>query len=115
MSFLSSGFAKRLFPPPVVAVAISIISFLVFLPALQNGFVGWDDSINLVHNPYFRGLGWSQLKWMRANHLMEHYVPLTWMTFGLDYFVWKEHSYGYHLTNILLHSLNAGLFFWLAF
>jgi len=97
-----------------VAVAVSLISLVVFLPALRNGFVSWDDGLNLVENPYFRGFGWPQLKWMWTNHLMEHYVPLTWMSFGLDYVLWKQHGFGYHLTNILLHSVNAGLFSGLA-
>jgi hypothetical protein len=111
---MSFPWSKRTFSPAFIAVAISVVSFLVFLPALHNGFVGWDDGTNLVKNPYFRGLGWAQLKWMWTNHLMEHYVPLTWMTYGLDYVLWKQRSYGYHLTNILLHAVNAGLFFWLA-
>jgi protein O-mannosyl-transferase len=115
MSFLPSGFTKRLFTPAVAAVAVSLVSLIAFLPALRNGFVSWDDGINLLNNPYFRGLGRAHLRWMWTNHLMEHYVPLTWMSFGLDYVLWKERGFGYHLTNILLHSVNAGLFFWLAF
>jgi len=105
---------KRLFTPSVAAVVVSLVSLSVFLPAVRNGFVHWDDGTNVVANPYFRGFGWTQLRWMWTNHLMEHYVPLTWMSFGLDYTIWKQRSFGYHLTNILLHSVNAGLFFCLA-
>lgn len=95
--------------------AIGVLSCLVFLPTLKNNLLkGWDDGVNLIENPYFRGFGWPQLKWMWTNHLMEHYIPLTWMSFGLDYLFWKQNSVGYHLTNILLHGLNAGLLFWLA-
>lgn len=96
-------------------IATAFLSFLVFLPALKNNLLkGWDDGVNLIDNPYFRGFGRAQLKWMWTTHLMEHYIPLTWMSFGLDYVLWKNNSLGYHLTNILLHALNAGLLFWLA-
>ena len=36
-----------------------------------------------------------------------HYVPLSWMTLGLDYSVWGMNPAGYHLTNLLLHTANA--------
>ena len=98
----------------LAAAAVSVLSFIAFLPALRNNFVRWDDGTNLVENPYYRGLGWAQLKWMWTNHLLEHYVPLTWMSFGLDYAIWKQNAFGYHFTNILLHGVNAGLFFLLA-
>ena len=32
--------------------AVLIISFMVYLPSLQNGFVNWDDDINVYNNPY---------------------------------------------------------------
>jgi hypothetical protein len=32
--------------------AILIFSFVVYLPSLQNGFVNWDDDINVYNNPY---------------------------------------------------------------
>src|ERR1700737_4760379 len=114
MPLVPSRFTKRLFTPAMAVFAVSIVSFAVYLPALRNGFVSWDDGQNLVDNPYFRGFGWAQLRWMWTNHLMEHYVPLTWMSFGLDYLLWKQNGFGYHLTNIVLHSINAGLFCWLA-
>ena len=38
---------------------------------------------------------------------MGHYIPLTWMTFGLDYLLWGLTPSGYHLTNILFHSATA--------
>jgi len=98
----------------MVAFWIAVITFVVFIPALRNGFVSWDDGTNLVANPNFRGFSWPNLKWMWTNHLLSHYVPLTWMTFGLDYVIWGRNSLGYHLTNVVLHALNAGLFYLLS-
>jgi hypothetical protein len=66
---------------------------------------------NLTENPFYRGLGWSELRWMWTTTLMGHYIPLTWMTFGLDYLVWGMNPAGYHLTNVVLHAANAALFY----
>jgi protein O-mannosyl-transferase len=67
-----------------------------------------------VDNPYFRGFTRAHLHWMWTNHLLSHYVPLTWMSFGLDYDIWGREARGYHLTNVLLHACNAGLFYLLS-
>lgn len=39
-----------------------------------------------------------------------HYIPVTWVTLGLDYLLWGMNPAGYHLTNIVLHALNAVCF-----
>ncbi|PIU19956.1 MAG: hypothetical protein COT18_04800 [Elusimicrobia bacterium CG08_land_8_20_14_0_20_59_10] len=43
------------------ALAAALV-FAVFLPALDNGFLDWDDSVGLLANREYRGLGWQQLK-----------------------------------------------------
>jgi tetratricopeptide (TPR) repeat protein len=98
----------------IAAILIALATLLVFLPAVDNGFVSWDDATNLVDNPYFRGFTKVHLKWIWTNHLLSHYVPLTWMSFALDYRIWGREARGYHLTNVLLHSFNAGLFYLLS-
>jgi protein O-mannosyl-transferase len=92
---------------------VALITFVVFLPALQNGFVNWDDYENIVNNPHYRGLGWSQLRWMFTTFHHSLYRPLTWVSLGLDYILWGMNPRAYHLTSILLHAANAVLFFYL--
>ena len=40
---------------------VGLITFVVFSPALRNGFVNWDDFETIVENQNFRGLTWSHL------------------------------------------------------
>src|SRR5437773_8464299 len=94
----------------LVPVLIALVTVAAFLPALQNQFVSWDDDENFLDNPHYRGLGWTHLYWMWTTHL-GHYIPLTWMTLGLDYLLWGMNPVGYHLTNLLLHAANAVVFF----
>ena len=93
---------------------VALSTFLVFLPALQNDWVNWDDTANFLDNPAYRGLGWAQLKWMWSTQMLRHYIPLSWMTLGLDYKIWGMNPWGYHLTNVLLHTANAVVFYLLA-
>src|SRR5437879_8504582 len=87
----------------VAPLALALVTLAVFAPALSNGFV-WDDAANIVTNPHYRGLGWAELRWMLTTHLMGTWIPLTWITLGLDYVVFGVKPAGYHLTNLLLHA-----------
>src|SRR6058998_1202656 len=94
----------------LVPVVIALITCAAFLPTLQNQFVNLDDNDNFLDNPHYRGLAWTHLRWMWTTHL-GHYIPLTWMTLGLDYLLWGMNPVGYHLTSLLLHAANAVVFF----
>src|SRR5271170_5476148 len=93
---------------------LCLATLAAFWPALNNGFVNWDDGANFLENANYRGLGWTQLKWMWTTFHMGHYQPLSWMTLGLDYLIWGMDPFGYHLTSLLLHCLNAVLFYFVS-
>lgn len=100
----------RWLPASLVAIA----TFLVFLPALGNGFVNWDDDENFLWNPHYRGLGWTQLRWMFTAVHQGLYVPLAWVTLGLDHVLWGMRPSGYHLTSVLFHAANAAVLYLVA-
>lgn len=92
---------------PPLAVAIAVIA--AFFPVLSAGFVNYDDPVNFLRNPHFRGFSGDNLAWMFTN-MYGHYMPLTWLTHALDYEIWGMEPFGYHLMNLLLHAANALLF-----
>ena len=92
-------------------LALALVTAVVFAPVLRAGFVDWDDPINFLENPYYRGLGWRQLRWMLTANVMGHWIPVTWLTLGADFAVWGMNPFGYHLTNLLLHTASAVLFY----
>jgi tetratricopeptide (TPR) repeat protein len=98
----------------LVPAAIAAIVFVAFLPALDGQFLNWDDSTLFTKNHDFRGLGPAQLSWMFTTTLAGRYMPLTWLTLGLNYRLGGMNPWGYHLTAILLHAANAVLFYLVA-
>ncbi|MCF8078323.1 MAG: tetratricopeptide repeat protein [Desulfobacterales bacterium] len=92
------------------AILISTVVSLVYLPCLNAGFV-WDDEYNLLENPFFRGLSLSHLAWMFTTFHDANYHPLCWLSFSIDYSIWGLNPFGYHLTNLILHCLNAAAFY----
>ena len=101
-------------PDLLVWALVGLSTVAAFAPTLVNGFVAWDDHENFLHNPHYRGLGLHQLRWMVTTALLGNYVPVTWLTLGLDYLLWGLDPRGYHLTSLLIHAANAILLFHLA-
>src|SRR4030095_17233315 len=99
----------------ITAICIFVITISVFVIAITNQWVSWDDDVTLVTNTRFRGLGWLQLRWMFTTFYMGHYQPLSWVTFAIDYLLWGMDPFGFHLTNVALHGFNAVLVFFLGF
>lgn len=99
----------------VVPIVVTILTAVVFIGVLQNGFVDWDDDRILLENDNFRGLNWLNIQWMFTTFYKSLYRPLTWMSFGFDYLSWGMNPIGYHLTSLLLHVTNAFLVYLLAF
>jgi tetratricopeptide (TPR) repeat protein len=97
----------------VIPALLVFVTVALFLPVLGNGFVDLDDDRTILQNLYYRGLGWTELRWMFTTFYMGHYQPLSWVTLGIDYLLWGMNPFGYHLTNIILHALNALVFYFL--
>ncbi|HKC10041.1 MAG TPA: tetratricopeptide repeat protein [Methylomirabilota bacterium] len=95
-------------------LVVGVLAFVAFLPALDGGFVDWDDDRNFLWNSGYRGLGPRELQWMFTATWMGHYIPLTWLSLGLNYAVGGMKPWGYHLGNLVIHAANATLFFFLA-
>lgn len=86
------------------------LAVICFLPALQGGFLHWDDQALLAENPYFRGFSLSHWQWMCTTFWLGHWQPLSWLSYALDYKVWGiGFPHGWHASSLLLHAVNAGL------
>ncbi len=93
----------------LIAALVAVLTFLVFLPALQNGFVRWDDHEYVYENPFIRSLDAKLIKCAFLTFKVSNWHPLTWISHAIDYSLWGLNPLGHHLTNIFLHALNAFL------
>jgi hypothetical protein len=90
-----------------IAGATAILAALVYLPALGNEFVNWDDPTYVAGNDRL-GLPFLPfVKWAISTLHFFNWHPLTWLSFKIDHSIWGLQPHGYHLTNLLLHALNS--------
>jgi tetratricopeptide (TPR) repeat protein len=92
-----------------VAFTVALITTLVYLPALKNGFVNWDDPAYVYENQYIRSIDFEFFKWMFTTFHASNWHPLTWLSHTIDYAIWGLNPTGHHLTSIILHGLNTFL------
>lgn len=89
--------------------------FLVYWPALRNGFV-WDDSALILRDPFIRSwllipAGFRYFLFTDAT-ASNFYRPLQRVANTFDYALYGfDKPWGYHLTNILLHAAGAVFLF----
>lgn len=99
---------KTALKPSSVAIFVSLICGLVFLRSLSCGFINLDDPSYVVDNVSIRALDGNLVKWSFTEPL-DFWIPLTFISLALDYHFWGLNPFGYHLTNVVLHAVNAGL------
>ncbi len=89
------------------ALLSAAAAFLVYLPALLNDFVNWDDDLYVYANPFIQSLDMRLLASAFTTFRGGNWNPLTWLSHALDYAVWGLNPLGHHLTNIMLHAANT--------
>lgn len=84
----------------------------VYWPVVNYGFIAADDALYVVENP-FVSLGLRPVSVTAAFVLsdLDRWHPLTWILFMTDYEIAGLDPRMYHLTNLLLHTLNTLLLF----
>jgi len=91
------------------AAGVAALTLVLYLRALSCGFVNLDDPDYVVNNPLIRRLSFDTVVAAFTQAHVGWWMPLTWLSFAFDYHFWGLNPAGYHLTNILLHAVNAGL------
>lgn len=111
--------AEKTFPHYLIILLISVLGFLVYYNSLKGTFV-FDDKALVVDNPFIKNF--SYLKDIFTAHLFKgsgiysnFYRPIQSLSFMIDYHFWEMNPFGYHLTNVLIHILNAVSVYFLIF
>lgn len=92
----------RSFPWWQLALLCAVV-FLVFGNTLLNGFV-YDDNTNVVTNEVYRQFDIRKIFFSLSNGV--EYLPLRDVTYAIDYVVWGDKPFGFHLSNLLYYCAN---------
>lgn len=90
-----------------ICLLFLVIAFVVFGQTLTHDFVMWDDTYLIYSNPDIKGFSLRNLINAFSTFDPELYIPLTLLSYQLDYTIAGLNPTIYHLTNLILHTLNA--------
>ncbi|NTW66763.1 MAG: tetratricopeptide repeat protein [Nitrospirae bacterium] len=92
---------------PLFAVFIAVLACLVFIPALGNEFVNWDDDKNVYDNTFIRAFDARLFTSAFLDYPVDYWRPLAWISHAVDFAIWGLDPFGHHLTSIILHGINT--------
>lgn len=99
--------------PFLALLVIVAAAFLAFGHALTQDFSPIDDTYLILQNLAIRGPTLAHLKTVFTTFDPELYIPITFLSFQIDYLIGGLHAWIFHLTNILLHAANGVLVYFL--
>ncbi len=91
------------------------LGVLLYGGTLRNEFVELDDTLLITQNPAAQALTWTNVKTVFSSYDPELYIPLTFLSYQIDATLGGLDPFIFHLTNLLLHILNAWLILILAY
>ena len=95
-----------------MAVLLALVTMALYWPATRYDFVDYDDDMYVIANAHVNqrtDLG--KLDGRLERGYAANWHPFTWLSHMLDCQMFGLKPWGHHLTNVLLHALNAGLVF----
>ncbi len=98
----------------VLVVVVAALSTLSYFAILDYDFTA-SDAIPLIMTSRISSI--PALKEVLTNRLLgtyldeAYYRPITNLSYGLDYAIWGLEPLGYHITDLMLHTLNSILVF----
>ncbi len=94
-------------------LAILVISFIAFLPALSAEFTNWDDNLYVTENPYLVAFTMENVVNIFTHQISGNYNPLPIFTHLIERSLFGLDAFWYHFNNLWLHLLATALVFWL--
>lgn len=96
----------------LIYVGLAILTLTVYWPVRHFEFINYDDDLNVTENRHVQqGLTADGVVWAFTTASVDYWRPLTWLTHMIDWDLHGAWAGGHHMTNVLLHVINALLLF----
>ena len=109
MSWLSR-FLERTRPNWIRCLTLALFGIVVRLPALSGDLI-WDDASLIRDNPFSKSpllIPEAFRHYLALDGSSPHYRPIQNISYFLDYVIWNNDPFGYHLSNLIWH-VGSGL------
>src|SRR5579862_5079769 len=91
------------------AILLGLLTVALFSPTWKDRMLFWDDDVNVLQNPLVVMPPGEGLREIFTKPFSTDFYPLTYISLAVDHWIWGGRFFGYHVTQTLLHGLNAAL------
>ena len=95
--------------------ALVLVTWAIYAQVQDYGFVNYDDDVYSSQNRHLAdGVTAESLAWAFSSASCEptaNWFPLTWVSLMVDASAYGEDAGGFHRTNVLLHTINVVLLY----
>lgn len=96
----------------VLLFGLFALTIASYEPALQAGFVNFDDTGYVqMHPPVAKGLRLENVRWALTGYHLSNWHPVTWVSHMADVEAFGQDPFGHHAVNLAFHLLNVALLF----
>lgn len=88
-------------------------AFVAYAPSVAGDLI-WDDTFLVGTNPFFRSPIFCLevfRHWLFPDSLSVYYRPVQNLSYIADYLLWQGTPFGYHISNIIIHTLAGAVLF----
>ena len=103
-------------PFAILCLLVVLVTVAAFYPVRHLPFLNYDDNLYVTENLNVQsGLDGDVVRWAFTTYDTANWHPLTWLSHALDCQLFALNPAGPHLINLLLHTVNVALLFWVLF
>lgn len=101
--------------PVFSSLILFVLTFSLYLKTTGFDFLpSWDDGEYVIDNARVHGITLENLRLIFSTAYFSNYAPLHLLSYAVDFSLWGPTPKGFHLTNVVLHSVNSALVYVLA-
>jgi protein O-mannosyl-transferase len=90
----------------IILSGIIILTLIIYLVTLKNGFTNWDDNILITDNRDIKDLSFSGIVKIFSSFYQHAYDPLRIISYSFIYYFFGLSPAAFHSANILFHLIN---------
>jgi len=83
----------------------------IYANSLDGAFTNWDDDKLVLHNETIQSLSTANLMAIFTPERAQSFQPIRDLSYAVDFALWGERPFGYHVVNTLLHAVGSCFLF----
>ena len=112
---MNKAYQNKLYLHSITISIIVVLTIITYLNCLPNQFV-YDDTSTIIENRLIKD--WGNFPTLFTHDYFQHsgeltYRPLVTLSYFIDYSLWRMNPMGYHMVNVVLHTINVTLIYFL--